>query len=53
MKKKLANLISACMVLMLVLFSTVNAFAYNNSATATGDSTTIVIVVLAIILVGS
>lgn len=53
MKKKLANLISIGMIVMFVLFSTVNAFAYNTSAISTGDSTTIVIVTLAIILVAA
>lgn len=53
MKNKLKYLVSACLVLMFVVFSTINTFAYNNSAITTGDSTTIVVVVLSIILVAA
>lgn len=47
------NIISAFMVVMLVLFSTLNAFAYNTPSVSTGDSRITVIVVLSIILVAA
>ena len=51
MKNNFKNLISAFMVIMLVLFSTLNTLAYNTPAISTGDSRITGIVVLSIILV--
>lgn len=53
MKKILSALSVLCTALLFVVASALNAFAYNTSATPTGDSTTIIIVVLSIILVAS
>lgn len=53
MKRILSALSVLCTALLFVVASALNTFAYNTSATPTGDSTTIVIVVLAIILVAS
>ena len=53
MKKILSALTALCTALLFVIASALNTFAYNASATPTGDSTTIVIVVLSIILVAS
>lgn len=53
MKNNLKNLISAFMVVMLVIFSTINVFAYNTPAISTGDSRITLIVVLSIVLVAA
>lgn len=46
-------LLALCTAILFVIASTLNAFAYNTSATSTGDSTTIVIVMLSVILVAA